>query len=106
MYLSISIVALTVLLFSQDFSGTMNSFEEASHMSTNLCFVFKYDIVSEEVQPFRNNAHASQFVDTLFLLFQISMRISSLDVENSPMNFEEFWEWFQCTFSDLNTNMH
>merc|ERR1711935_930163 len=66
--------------YDLDESGTLNSFEEATQMTTNLCFSFKYDIVSEEIR----------------------VRLLPLeDVENSPMNFQEFLVWFQRTFSDM-----
>ena len=36
-------------------------------------------------------------------LLQIRMRLSPLeDVENSPMSFPQFWEWFQSIFFDVN----
>ena len=38
-----------VSLLFQDASGTVNSFEEATQMTTNLCFGFKFDMISEQV---------------------------------------------------------
>ena len=45
----------------------MNAFEEAMQMTTNLCFGFKYDIVSDEVESFCNYAQALQLVLTCFV---------------------------------------
>jgi len=64
--------------YDLDGSGTVNSLEEAKQMTTNLCFSFKYDVTPDEMKT---------------ILTTIK------DVENSPLRFEEFWEWFSTNFA-------
>jgi len=52
----LSIILTIFCYYLKDDSGTVNAYEEAMQMTTNICFAYRYVVVSDEVESFCNCA--------------------------------------------------